>query len=135
MTGIEYSREENVISMSFLVSEDHKKMKEFSAATNDDERRAILGEIMDDLAETVGLTPMGPPVNFKFGLIQYTPIRYGSGTKEFDEEAIKEEISRRTKLVLVAKYDGFSYWLYRGLHGEVSLLKQRFRKERYEYPD
>jgi hypothetical protein len=55
----------------------------------------------------------------RYGLIQITPIRRGWFNREFNEPQLKEEIARRTVLVLQTKHGGRLYNVERQINGEV----------------
>lgn len=125
MTTIDYKFDDNLVEMNFFVEEKYEQMKGFTTA-NETQKKAILINILNDVAQSVGVESRGEgQLDFRLGMIQMTPIRHGWGTKGFDDKAVKEEIANRTVIHLRANIDGFVYTATRDHHGKVSFGKEK----------
>lgn len=125
MTSIRYKFDDNLIEMNFFVWERHKGMKGF-ATGNDQQKEKILKNILSGVARSVGVEPIdGRLSNFRFGIIQTTPIRHGWSTKGFDEELAREEVANRTVIHLRTNVAGFVYTVTRDHHGKVTFEKPK----------
>jgi len=126
MTTIEYQYADNLIEMNFFVQERHEKMKGFTSAS-DIQKEKILKNILIEVAQSVGVVSRGDgKLNFRFGMIQMTPMRHGWGTSSFDEEVARDEISDRTVIHLRSNVDGFVYKATRNHHGKIMFEKKEF---------
>ena len=119
LTSLEYSFDDNIIEMNFFVSKRHELMKSISGKpkkTKEDTIKIVLTKV----AETAGVEKFGS-LGY-FGWIQQVPIRHGWSTKDLDVSEIREEIRKRTRVVLFTDpIDGKRYKAVRSHQGEITI--------------
>ena len=122
LTTLNYSFEDNLIQMNFFVDDTTEKMKNFRNS-NDKNKEIILKAVLANIATTMGVEENN---GMKLGMIQMTTLRNGWAREAFDETEVKEEIAKRTVIVLTAKIkDGFIYRVTRNHHGKVFFEKNK----------
>jgi hypothetical protein len=119
LTRLEYSYDDNIIEMNFFVNNSHKLLQGISGKPQKDKEN-VIKSILTDAAQIVGVEKI-PSVGF-FGWIQMVPIRHGWSTKNLDESEFRDEIRKRTRVLLYTDpIDGKRYKAVRSHHGEISI--------------
>lgn len=120
MTVLDYNINDNLISLTFYIYDPSRStiyMKGF-INSNELQKEHILRTAMERLAVVLGIA-VRDSKGKRWGLIQITPIRRGWYNKDFNEAELKDEIAKRTVLILQTKYQGKLYHLKRDIDGNV----------------
>lgn len=119
LTDLAYSYDDNIIEMRFFVSRRHKLLQGLSGKLQK-EKEDTIKKILTEAAEIAGVEKKG--VIGYLGWIQLVPIRHGWGAKNLNESEIREEIRRRTRVVLYTDViDWKRYKAVRSHHGEITI--------------
>ena len=120
LSRIEYDWSDNIILMEFSLNEHHPGLKDFYQKS-DTEKQELFNKKLNELVMEYGFGKHR-------GKIHGTQIRYGLKSDDFDEEEFKNEISKRTQIMIFyLGYDGYTYLVKRDHHGNVL-----FRKDKVE---
>ena len=119
LKDLAYSYDDNIIEMRFFVSKRHELLQGISGKPQK-EKEDIIKKILTEAAKNAGVEKSGP---FGYsGWIQSVPIRHGWGKKNLNESEIREEIRRRTRVVLYTDViDWKRYKAVRSHHGEITI--------------
>ena len=119
LTNLKYSYDDNIIEMRFFVSRRHKLLQSISGKSQKDKEDTIK-DILTEAAEIAGVEKQNGV--FYCGWIQSVPMRHGWGTKDLDEIEMRDEIRRRTRVVLETDLiDRKRYKAVRSHHGEITI--------------
>lgn len=119
ITTLRYIFNENIVEMSFFASSKVEELIRLSGKTKEETESGIL-EILKSVSRDVGVEPR-TSLGYS-GWIQFTPIRNGWSTGNFDEGAAREELKLRTMIHLhTERLDGYRYHATRSIDGTAQI--------------
>jgi hypothetical protein len=120
LTQLLYFFDDNIIEMTFYVSEHHEMMQGISGKSQREIKDAVRS-ILTKVGQTAGVEKF-PVFDNYFGWIQRVPIRHSWSRKDLNENEIREEVRKRTRVVLyTGPIDGTKYKAVRSHHGEITI--------------
>ena len=129
MYSIYYDFDDNIIEMNFLVSSKSTKMAGFKYAT-DNRKEKMVREVLDYIAILVGVEKRPKDLSdSEFKMIQTTLIHFGWATKDFDEDEVRKEIARRTRISLSVS-DAYPFAIEISRDHQVKIFYEK-RREYY----